>query len=125
MKKNNDTFEKLFGKEPKEGYDITHTSVTCGWRAIVISWSAKGIGFGELAIVIDDKDGSIYADTECMNKEFCDEVVKKACETLDKDFPIEEDKIVDGEYIQQDRNGLLNSNFIKNLYKNVDWNRSV
>lgn len=119
-----DTFEKLFGKEPKEGYDITYTSVECGYRAVVISWSAKGIGFGQLAIIIDKDTNSIYADTEHMGKEFCDAIVKKACENLDKDFPIKEPIINDNEYKEESRNGLLCGNFVKNLYECVDWSKS-
>lgn len=121
-KKTKDIFEKLFGEKPKKGYEITYTNTSCGWRAIVIQWSAKGIGFGDLAIVFEN--GVIYAETECMSKEFCDAVIKKACENLDKKIPIEEDKIVDGEYIQQDRDGLLSSTFLKHIYDQIDWSKS-
>lgn len=120
-----DNFEKIFGKEPESGYDFTYTQITCGWQSVVIKWGARGVGFGQLGIIISEKDGSIFADTECMNKEFCDAVVEKACENLDKDFPHEEDKAIEGSYYSKDRNGLLNSDFVKNLYKQVDWTKSI
>ena len=119
-----DKFEKIFGKEPKEGYEFTYTSITCGYRAIVISWSAKGIGFGEFAIILDKDSNTIFADTEHMGKEFCDALVEKACEDFDKKIPIKEPYIKDGKFIEDERYGLLCSNFIKNIYACIDWSKS-
>ena len=71
-KKKKDIFESLFGKSPKKGYEFTSIKVE-PWHnedfgGIVISWSARGIGFGE--VTFSFKNGKIEMDTECMSNEF-------------------------------------------------------
>jgi hypothetical protein len=78
------------GVEVKGPYEITINSI-CGWGkhwsqhaedssdqepgGFVISWSAKGIGFGELTVGMDGQ--VITVDDECMSREFCDAVMAK------------------------------------------------
>lgn len=64
-----DIFEKIFGKKPASGFIFKHLDVTFGWRAIIIKWSAQGIGFGELTFIFD-KDNGLVMDIECMDDEF-------------------------------------------------------
>lgn len=48
---------------------------------IVIGWSAKNIGFGELTIDIDKSVKTVdtfIVDTECMSKKFYEEVMEEA-----------------------------------------------
>ena len=48
---------------------------------IVIGWSAKNIGFGELTIDIDksiETRDTFIVDTECMSKKFYEEVMEAA-----------------------------------------------
>lgn len=43
---------------------------------MVLSWDSN-IGWGELVVMIND-DGSFLVDTECMGKEFAQEVINAA-----------------------------------------------
>jgi hypothetical protein len=43
------------------------------WRGLVISWSRKGIGFGEISLV--EKNGRYFTDTETMGKGFLSEAL--------------------------------------------------
>lgn len=116
MNDDKDIFEKAFGKEPLKAYDITFAQVSCGWRSAVVQWSAKGIGFGELAIIIGD-DNVIYADTEHMGKKFCDAVMEKLYENMEKNFE---------KYPRKDYgDSRFTVDFIKNLYNKVDWEFSL
>ena len=76
-----DIFEDLFGKKPKEGYEFTHSEVKLldsdRFKGFLISWGAKGVGFGELfygwGVDADLKKYNQYgfhSDTENMNAEF-------------------------------------------------------
>jgi hypothetical protein len=66
--KENDLFEKAFGKKPKKGYKFTGLGYSFGYRSIIISWTCKGIGFGQLALIFDDTGLAI--DSELMTNEF-------------------------------------------------------
>lgn len=70
---------------PKE-YEILDATITgCGKahedpknnNFVIISWSSKGIGFGELTIVQNKAGGAAIIDSECMSREFCKAVLMK------------------------------------------------
>lgn len=113
-----DIFEKLFGKEPEVGYDFQRIEVGVYHRAIVISWSAKGIGFGDVNLIIEDK--KIKINTECMSKCFCDaliaEAIKKIREEETKEPPLTEEEQHCGRVSLK-----INSTYLKTLYDNVSW----
>ena len=52
--------------------------------AMIIGWSATNIGFGQLTIFTENEH--IYVDSECMSKEFCEDVLKTAAKFILKDF---------------------------------------
>lgn len=117
-----DIFEKCFGKAPEVGYDFKYVVVGLYWRAIVISWGAAGIGFGEVALVIEDK--KIKIDTECMSKDFCDALIAEAIKKLEEqeknEPPLTEEEQICG------RDSLnLRSTFLKTMYDNVDWGTEI
>lgn len=72
-------FEKLFGQEPESGYIFRGLQFSLGHRAVVISWSCQGIGFGELALIFSE--AGMDMDTECMGNDFVvaalDETIKR------------------------------------------------
>ena len=109
-----DIFEKLFGKKPETGYIFTHIRVSVGWRAIIISWGAQGVGFGETTIFMDKK--KINIDTECMGKVFCDAVVAEAVKQMKEKEDSRKSK---------KRKGSLdiNSDFLNYMYNNVTWDK--
>lgn len=113
-----DIFQKLFGEAPTKGYEFTHIKASIGWRSVVISWVAKGIGFGETAIFIEKK--KIKIDTECMSKAFCDAVVEECIRQMKKEEDLEEQS---EESIYEGSN-KLNSSFIKEMYENVSWDKN-
>lgn len=72
-------FEKMFGTAnppPGKTYDFTYASVWGGrsGRGFGVSWSAKGIGFGEIYCEIGP-EGQIHIDTEMMNRQFVQELL--------------------------------------------------
>lgn len=64
-----------------EKYSIKINYIHMDENFIVIGWSAKDIGFGELTIYritdIKEKESSVF-DTECMSDSFRDAVLKEA-----------------------------------------------
>lgn len=52
--------------------------------AMIIGWSTPNIGFGQLTIFTENEH--IYVDSECMSKEFCEDVLKAAANFMLKDF---------------------------------------
>jgi len=117
-----DLFERAFGKEPKVGYDFKSVEIGCYWRAIVIRWSATGIGFGEIALVIEDK--KIKIDTECMSKEFCDALIAEAVKKI-KAEETNEESLTEEEEIYGREGLVLRSNFLQTMYNNVDWETEI
>jgi hypothetical protein len=75
-----DIFEKLFGKPPESGYEYNYLKFHLGWRAVIIQWGCKGVGFGELVFIFDPERG-LQIDHECMGREFTlftiDEAVRR------------------------------------------------
>lgn len=57
-------------------YNIKVWEVRFFEKAMVLSWEGN-IGWGELVVMIND-DGSFLVDTECMGKEFAQEVINAA-----------------------------------------------
>lgn len=76
-----DIFEKVFGEEPERGYEFRSVSFTIGSRAIVIGWSAKGIGFGELCLIFTEN--GLEVDTEMMNNDFVEAVLDEVITRID------------------------------------------
>ena len=70
----------LFAKKPKKGYNFEFIDVVVFdnkyGHGILIKWGATGVGFGEVAIFIED--GKLKADTECMNREFVEALLVAA-----------------------------------------------
>ncbi len=52
---------------------------------IIIGWSAENIGFGQLTLV-QYEEGKFDIDSECMSKEFCNDVLAAAAKYILKDF---------------------------------------
>lgn len=90
-KKPKDIFENIFGKTPKKGYHFSSVNVTLidndYFKGFVISWSAIGIGFGEVTLTWGlDKERlkefpnqqGFHTDTECMSNDFVEALMKKA-----------------------------------------------
>lgn len=75
------TFEEIFGKEPPTGYLFRHIDFCFGIRSIVISWSAQGLGFGELALGFSE-DG-IFLDTEMMDNSFVIACIDESIRRID------------------------------------------
>jgi hypothetical protein len=103
-------------KEPNKGYEFTYVKASIGWGSVVISWVAKGIGFGETAIYIENR--KIKIDTECMSKEFCDAVVSACVCRMKEDEDEEKERL---EEFEQESTHCLNSIFVKTMYENVSW----
>lgn len=65
-------------QEHKEGskYEFTHVTMSevieQSQPGILFNWGAKGVGFGQVALV--HHDGELYIDDECMSKEFIKEM---------------------------------------------------
>lgn len=71
-------FEK---KTEKKKYQIDINYIKFKTNCIVIGWSAKYIGFGELTIDIDksvETRDEFVVDTECMSKKFYEDVMEEA-----------------------------------------------
>lgn len=74
-----DVFPKINKNTPKK---IKFVNIVCSFysRAIVFSWSAKNIGFGQLTYAID-KNGKLNIDDEGLDSDFLDqlqnEIVKR------------------------------------------------
>lgn len=51
---------------------------------MIIGWSAKDIGFGQLTVYIgkDEDVGKFVFDTECMSNDFRDQVLKEAIDYI-------------------------------------------
>lgn len=81
-KKEINLFEKAFGKAPKKVYKFTGLGFLFGYRSIVIRWSCQGIGFGELALIFDDK--GLKVDSECMSDEFVISALKETIKRIKK-----------------------------------------
>ena len=47
-----------------------------------IQWVCKDIGFGELTFYVKDK-GKVFCETECMNREFIDQVMKHFLDSIE------------------------------------------
>jgi hypothetical protein len=86
-----DKLEQLFGKAPKEGYEFNAVDVQVvdndRFKGLKISWSAKGIGFGEVNMMWGigkdikakwPKQYGFHTDTELMSKEFVDALMVEA-----------------------------------------------
>ena len=50
---------------------------------MVVSWQTVSAGFGELTVYM--KDGQLRAETECMSKQFCKEVLNKLFDNCNTD----------------------------------------
>jgi hypothetical protein len=74
--------EKAFGKAPKNGYKFNGLGFLFGYRSIVIKWSCQGIGFGELALIFDEKGFKI--DSECMSDDFIVAALKETIRRIKK-----------------------------------------
>ena len=68
-------------KTEMKKYQIDINYIKSKTNYIVIGWSAKNIGFGELTIDIDksvETRDEFIVDTECMSKKFYEEVMEEA-----------------------------------------------
>lgn len=65
-------------------YEITINYIHFEESAMIIGWSAKGIGFGQLTIYNNGKDDEFIIDTETMSNEFRDQVLEKAMKFMTK-----------------------------------------
>jgi len=76
-KDDGDPFEKMFGKAdppPGKKYDFAYAEVSNPRPGVVvIGWSARGMGFGEVTLLMRD-NGKLYLDTECMSDRFLNEL---------------------------------------------------
>lgn len=79
-------------------YDIRINYVNFLDKRVEIGWSAKNIGFGVLTISIDDirKQQKFYVETECMGKDFYEQVMEEA-----KKYLLDKSEIID--YIGDDK----------------------
>ena len=55
---------------------LSHTWRTPGSQGFVIAWESVSAGFGEIAISLNSEN-ELVVDSECMSKEFCQEVFAK------------------------------------------------
>ena len=65
-------------------YEIEINYIHFETSVMIIGWSAKGIGFGQLTVYNDDKDDKFIIDTECMSDAFRDQVLEEAIEFIVK-----------------------------------------
>lgn len=86
-----DIWEKVFGKEPKNGFKFVSVAVSLTdnevFKGFNIQWTAKGIGFGEMwfgwgldckELVEYPKQRGFHISTECMGPEFVKALMKEA-----------------------------------------------
>lgn len=64
---------------PKKRFKLLNLTVEINDRALIFNWAVKRIGFGQITYYLDHK-GKIAIDTEGMNDDFVDFVLKKARE---------------------------------------------
>jgi len=101
-----DPIEEIFGKKPKKGYKFNAIQIDTYVSGIVIKWSAQGIGFGELTLIVDGD--MIRIDNEGMNKKFCDAVIRQAVKELKTKAYL-------------NKLPLLTEGVLKYIYKQVKW----
>lgn len=65
-------------------YEIEINYIHFETSAMIIGWSAKGIGFGQLTVYNNGKDDQFVIDTECMSNAFRDQVLEKAIKFIVK-----------------------------------------
>ena len=59
-------------------YDIKINFVDFQDKKIIIGWSAKNIGFGQLTISFDKRiNQEFLVETECMGKDFYEQVIEE------------------------------------------------
>ena len=122
-----DMWEKTFGKLPETGYVFNGIQVSLGWRALCINWSAQGIGFGEVALYIENQ--KIKIDDEYSGKDFCDALIDAAVKKLKAE---EEEEIKKPEYQEEIKkfgfvrgSKIINSDFLRTMYDNVTWENNT
>ena len=71
-------------------YDIKINDICFQDNVIVISWSAKNIGFGQLTISVsyDNENPPFLVETECMSEEFYKQVLEEAKKYIFKNSKI-------------------------------------
>ena len=82
MQKKTNLFESAFGKAPKKGYKYNSLHYEFGWRSIVISWSCRGIGFGQLVLIFTPK--GLEIDSEGMSSDFIESTLNETIKRLKK-----------------------------------------
>jgi hypothetical protein len=65
-------------REPYDKQNIQITNIFHTRAGILIRWSCKGVGFGEL--YVQEKDGQLHFETECMGRQFVKDVM---CAAID------------------------------------------
>ena len=65
-------------------YDIKINYVHFESCAMIVGWSAKNIGFGQLTVYNNGKDDQFIIDTETMSNEFRDQVLEEMIKFLVK-----------------------------------------